>query len=189
MDSIAERMMGILTNPQHEWDVIKKEKITVAEMMTRYAVFMAAITPVSLFIGYSLVGSHGNRHIYKYAAGNGIAIAVLTYVLLLVGVLVLSFIIDLLAPYFGAKRDIVASAKVAIFSSTASWVGGVFYMLPALELLCNLFDIYSIVLLYMGIKKIKHPPKDNTPGYFILTLAAAVVYFFIIQVAAFPSHW
>ena len=99
---------------------------------------------------------------------------------LLVSVYVLGWIIDALAPSFGSTKDLIASLKVAVYSYTAAWVGGIFHILPYLSFLAALISIYSLVLLYMGLKRVKTVPDDKMIGYFVVIIVVAIILYFII---------
>ena len=53
----------------------------------------------------------------------------------IVGVLILAFIIDALAPTFGAQKNRSQALKVAVYSYTPAWIAGVLNILPALGVL------------------------------------------------------
>lgn len=187
MDSVFNRVVAILTNPQEEWGVIQKEKIAINEMLIRYVLIVAAIPAVSFFLGHSVIGFQGSGVVYRYTLGTCLSFALSMYIFLVVSVFIVAFIIDVLAPYFGAKRNMVSSTKVAVFSHTACWIGGIFYLVPAISFFIFLFDIYALVLLYMGIQRLKHPSKGNMAGYFIITIAAVIVSFFFREMIIHPG--
>ena len=95
------------------------------------------------------------------------------------GVFVLSRIISLLAPGFSGQRNDVQGLKAAAYSSTAHWIGGVFQVLPALNLVSLLFSLYSLVLLYIGLPIVMKVPKDRAMGYTAVVIIIAVVVFLI----------
>ena len=98
-----------------------------------------------------------------------------------VSVYLVAFILDSLAPSFGAQKDMVQSMKVVVFASTASWVGGIFNLIPALSILAMLIGIYGLYLLYLGMKLLKEPPQDKLMGYFIVTLIVTIVVTVVIS--------
>ena len=49
-------MIALVTKPKEEWQSIKSEKMSVADMFTKYAIILAAIPAVAGFIGYTVVG-------------------------------------------------------------------------------------------------------------------------------------
>ncbi|MBU4269182.1 MAG: YIP1 family protein [Acidobacteria bacterium] len=179
--NLIKRVKNILLTPKTEWQVIKGEPLSIAGMFTKYAMILAAIPALAGFIGYSLVGvSLPFFGTFRYPLSRGLAWALLTYVLSLAGAFFLALIVDNLAPWFGAKKNLVASAKAVVFANTAAWIGGIFAIFPSLSMLAALVGIYSLVLLWMGMKLLKEVPPGKMTGYFLVTLIAAVAIFFLI---------
>lgn len=178
--NLVDRVKNLILSPAKEWEVIKGETWTTAELFTKYAVILAAIPAVAGFLGYSFFGlSYGFGSI-KLGVGTSLTWAVLTYILSLVGVFILGFIIDALAPSFGSTKDMIASLKVAVFSSTPAWVAGILNIFPALGILVVIASIYGLVLLYMGLERVKSVPKEKMVGYFVVVLIAAILVYIII---------
>ena len=178
--NLVDRAKNILFSPASEWETIKAEPITINELFTRYAVILAAIPAIAGLIGYTVFGISFGLGRITLGMGTIITWAILTYILSLVSVYILGWIIDALAPSFGSTKDLVASMKVSVFSYTAAWVGGIFHILPYLSVLAGLISIYSLVLLYMGLKRVKTVPDDKMVGYFVVIIIVAIVLYFII---------
>lgn len=179
-NAIIKRAIAIITKPKEEWEVIKNESMTIADMFFKYAIILAAIPAIAGFIGWVAIGRSFGFGTLRVPFANGLVWAVLTYVLSLGGVYLMAFIIDALAPSFGSGKDMNRSMKVAVFSNTAAWIGGIFNIIPALAIVGLLCGIYTLVLLYMGLKSLKEVPQDKMAGYFVVTLIVEIVIFFII---------
>ncbi len=179
--NLIDRAKNILITPKTEWEVIKNENLSVAEMFTGYAVILAAIPAIAGFIGRSLIGITvpfvGTT--IKIPIGTGLVWAVLYYLLTLAGVYVIALIMDALAPSFGSSKNLVASLKVAVFSSTAAWLAGIFTIFPLLSIL-SIVGLYSLYLLYLGMKTVKEPPQDKLVGYFVVLLILTIVVYFVV---------
>ena len=179
--NLLDRAKKILISPKSEWDVIKNEKYSVSELFTRYAIILAAIPAVAALLGFSFIGVSTGFGNYALPFDISLKYAVLTYVLSLAGAYLVAFIMDTLSPNFGAVKNMEDSFKVVVFSYTASWVGGIFLIIPSLSFLASLAGIYSLVLLYMGMQKIKEVPQDKIVVYFIVTLVAAIIVTVIVS--------
>src|SRR4051812_17667627 len=134
---LVSRVKNILIDPQNEWRVIDGEPDTPADILKNYVAILAAIPVVCGFIGASVIGVGP----YRTGFFLGLIAAIIHYVLTLVGVYVIAFLIDALAPTFGGRKDFARAFKVAAYAPTAVWVAGVFSLLPVLSAL-------SIVGLY-----------------------------------------
>jgi hypothetical protein len=178
--NLVERVKNILLAPTKEWEVIKGESTSVGELFSKYAVILAAIPAVAGFIGYSLIGVSVMGVGFRLPIGRSIIWAALQYGIGLVALYILAVIIDALAPSFGAAKNMTDSLKVAVYSMTASWVGGVFMLIPSLYPLYLLAGVYSLVLLYFGIKTVKAPPPEKAVGYFVVSILLAIVLFGVV---------
>jgi hypothetical protein len=175
-NAIIKRVIAIITKPVDEWEVIKNETMTVSDMFLKYAIFLAAIPAIAAFIGFALVGiSLGPFGSFRIPIVNSLIYAIVTYVLSLVGTYVVGMVIDALAPSFGSAKDLTRSMKVAVFASTATWVAGIFLIIPSLSVIAWVGSLYGIYLFYLGLKSLKETPQDKLIGYLIVTIIIAGV--------------
>jgi hypothetical protein len=175
--NLIERAKQTLLSPKSEWEVIDAEQTTTAELYKDYIVPLAANGPVAQIIGTMVVGIMG----YRPAFVAVIAGSLVGYVLTLVGTYILALIIDVLAPNFRGRRNQIQALKVAAYSSTALWVAGIFWLIPALWVLMLLGFFYSFYLLYLGLPKLMKSPVNKALGYTIGVVIAAFVVFVIIN--------
>jgi hypothetical protein len=174
--NVVDRVKRILLSPQSEWEVIDGEVTTPSALYTGYIVPLAAIGPVATVIGFAVFGISvplGDT-VYRVPIGSAITSAIVTYVLTLVGVYVLSLIIDYLAPTFGGTKNPIQALKVAAYSSTAAWVAGIFAIMPGLRVL-SLLGLYSIYLLYLGLPTLMKATKDRAVAYTVLLVVVEFV--------------
>jgi hypothetical protein len=100
---------------------------------------------------------------------------VFTFVMAIVGVFVLSLIIDALAPSFGGEKNSLLALKVAVYSYTPAWVAGVLQVLPVLGVLVVLAGLYGLYLLYLGLPRLMKCPEDKAIGYTVVVVICAIV--------------
>ena len=178
MDLVA-RVKGILLTPKTEWGVIDTEPATVGSLYTGYIIPLAAIPAVAGFIGLTVLGYDFLGTTIRYPMSSGIKHAVLTYLLSLAGTYLLALIIDALAPNFGGQKNQIQALKVAAYSSTASWVAGIFLVVPALSVLAIL-GLYSLYLFYLGLPKLMKAPEEKAMGYTVVVIVCAIVVFMVV---------
>lgn len=178
--NLVDRAKNILITPKTEWEVIKNEQTTTADLFTKYVMILALIPVLATFIGQSLIGvSLGPFGSYKIPVSNGLIYAVVYYILSIVGVYLVAFIIDALAPSFGSTKNMDASLKVAVYSYTAAWLAGIFGIIPILGIL-GILGLYSLYLMYLGLKIVKDTPQDKLVGYLVVVIIIAIVIYFVI---------
>jgi hypothetical protein len=105
--------------------------------------------------------------------------AITTYIMSLITVYVLALIIDALAPTFQGTKNQMQALKVAVYSSTAAWLAGVFILIPALGFL-QILGLYSLYLLYLGLPRLMKTPEDKALVYTAIVIVAAFVIFAVI---------
>lgn len=188
--ALMDRVKKILLQPKQEWPVIEAEQATVGGLYTGYIIPLAAIGPLASLIGWSVFGMRipfvGSMRI---PMGVGIRNAVVVYVLGLVGVFVLALIIDALAPTFSGQKNQIQALKVAAYSYTAAWVGGIFSLIPALAILGLLAGLYSLYLLYLGLPILMKAPQEKAVGYTVVVIIVAIVLYFVIGIIVAQFAW
>jgi hypothetical protein len=172
---LTERVKNIILQPAQEWRVIEKEATTVAELYTSYIMILAAIGPVASIIGLSIFGvSAPFTGTYRLPFGSVIGHAVVSYALALAGVYVFGLVINALAPTFLGTKDEIQALKVAAYSSTASWLAGIFMLVPALSFL-QILGLYSLYLLYLGLPLLMKAPAEKALVYTVIVVVIGVV--------------
>ena len=179
--NLVDRVKRILLSPQQEWEVIDGEATTPSALYTGYIMPLAAIGPIATVIGFASFGISVRLAgpVYRVPIGSAIMSAVVTYVLTLVGVYVLSLIIDYLAPTFGGTKSPIQALKVATYSSTAAWVAGIFAIMPGLRML-SILGLYSVYLLYLGLPVLMKATKDRAVAYTVLVVLVEFVLMMVI---------
>ena len=178
--NIVERAKNLIISPKSEWEIIAPEETSVQDLYFSYALIMALIPTISSFIGRSIIGYSFLGVTIRTPFVRGLIGAIVYLVLALVGVFVLAYIIDLLAPSFNGEKDILSSHKLAVYSATPGWIGGIFSIIPALSIIGLLFSLYGIYVLYLGVTPIKKVPKEKAIVYTLVIIVVAIVIYAII---------
>lgn len=178
---LIDRIKAILLLPGPTWKVIEGEFAKPAQLWVGYILPLAAIGPVARTIGNLAFGKPvlGTGLTNRISLTAAIQQGLIEYVLALVSVFALGQVIALLSPNFGGQKNTVQGLKVAAYASTAHWVGGVFALLPALNLICLLFSLYSLYLLYVGAPIVMKPAKDQAMPFTVVSALAGLVIFLI----------
>ena len=180
--ALVDRVKNILLSPRAEWQVIDAEPATVASLYTGYIMPLAAIPVICQAIGMStigmtipLIGTH-----YRTPVVSAITSAAVLYVFGLIAVFIVALIVDGLAPTFGGTKNQVQALKVVAYSYTASWVGGIFALVPALGIIGFLFALYSLYLLFLGLPVLMKSPADKAVGYTVVVVICTIVVTWVI---------
>ncbi len=180
--NLTTRLRGILLRPRDEWRAVDAEQTDTARLYRGYVVPLAAIGPVATFIGALVFGASvpfvGQ---IRTPVGTLLTQAIVSYALALLAPYVIARIADALAPNFGATKGMAQALKLAVYSSTAVWVAGIFNLLPALSPLA-IVGLYSLYLLYLGVPVLMKAPPERALTYTGAVVGVAIVIFFVIGV-------
>jgi hypothetical protein len=176
---VIERAKNIILKPAETWPVIATEPATTQSIYVPYVLLLAAIGPIAGFIGGQVFGITVFGITYHPPVVGALVSAIVSYGLALGTVFILALVIDALAPNFGGQKDSVQALKVAAYSMTAGWVGGIFGFIPALALIGALFALYGLYLLYLGLPVLMKAPEDKALGYTVVVVVVAIVLFLV----------
>jgi hypothetical protein len=173
---IIQRAKNICLTPATEWPVISAEPATPGGLLTGYAAPLAAIGAIAGFLGGAIIGQTlpfvGH---YRVPLAAGLIAAIFTFCMALVGVFVLSLIIDALAPTFGGQKNSIQALKVAVYSYTPAWIAGVLQIVPLLGILGVFAALYGLYLLYLGLPQLMHSPQEKAIPYTVVVVVCAIV--------------
>lgn len=177
---LAHRVQGILLRSRREWIKIKEEFFPlISQLFSSYVLILAAVPPVIGFLGNLLYG--GFRKPYSgwswSVAGKNLLFSIVTYIFSLIVVYIIGRIINVLAPIFSSRRSNLNSLKLAIYSLTPYWIGGVLYLVPRTGwILRDLVALYGIYILYSGFAaSLMETPKEKVLKYLIVSGILAIV--------------
>lgn len=169
--NIVDRVKRLLLSPDPEWSVIAGEPATLGGLITGYVLPLAALSAIGSLLGTLFIGL-GLMFALRVAIG-GLVMAI-------IAVVILSVIIDALAPTFGVAKNSTNAAKVAAYAPTPVWVGGIFQIIPALgSLIAFVGALYALYLLYLGLMRVMKSPADKAVGYTVVVVLIAIVVGFV----------
>ena len=173
---IIQRAKNICLTPATEWPVIASEPATAGGLITGYAAPLAAIGAIAGFVGGAIIG----RTIpfvgtYRVPFATALVAAIFMFGMALVGVFVLSLIIDALAPTFGGQKNSIQALKLAVYSYTPAWIAGVLQISTLLGILAIFASFYGIYLLYLGLPTLMRSPQDKSVPYTVVVVICAIV--------------
>jgi hypothetical protein len=176
--NLVDRVKNILLQPNSEWKVIEAEQTDPQTLYTSYVIILALIPAVAGFISMAFIASFLGG---KLGFGLVLGAAIAQYVMSLIMVFVVAFIADVLATSFDGKKDLNQALKLVAYAMTASWVAGVFTIIPILGwLLALLGGLYSLYLFYLGVPLLMKVPAEKAIGYTVVVVLAAIIISMVI---------
>lgn len=181
--TLVDRVRNICVSPATEWPVIEQERTDPAALVTGYLLPLAAIGALAGFIGRVFVGiTVPLMGTYRASVMSGLVGACVAIVGTVIGCFVIAFLINALAPTFGARQDSNQALKTAVYSYTPGLVAAVLTILPVLGSLVSIVaGLYGLYLLYIGLPVTMKAPKDKTVAYTIVIVIAAIVLGFVVS--------
>lgn len=180
--SLINRVKNMILTPKTEWPVVEAEPTSIGQLYTSYVAPLALVAAVLAFIHVSLIGIHlpfGGTIRQPFTMG--LMSLVMTLVGAFIGLLVVGFVINVLAPTFGGTRDMRQAVKTAAYAFTPAWVGSVFGLLPTLSTLLQLAaDCYAIYVLYLGLPVMMRGKPEKAAGYTASVVVCTIILGFVV---------
>lgn len=177
--NLIQRARNIITNPKQEWMVISHEQPNTAKLIAGYALILAMIPAIASFLAYGMIGISFLGSTYRNIS-SGLLQGISQLLAAVIGVYLLAWVIDLIAPSFESEKNMGKSLQLAVYSSTAQWVAGIFLLIPGLRWLAVLGGLYAIYLLATGLPVLKKTPQDKVTSYVVVTILAMLVIGFVL---------
>ena len=183
--AIIARVQRLILSPGTEWDAIAGEPADMQKIYMGYVGPLVIASALAAAIGMSVIGvSVPYAGTFRVGIAAALSSAILQVIIGLVMVYVVAFVINALAPNFGATQDMGNAFKLAAYAPTPSWVAGLVMILPSLGIVALLGGLYSLYLLYVGLPKLMKPAQDQTLVYTLAIIGVMVVAAVVIGAVA-----
>jgi len=170
--ALIDRVKNICLSPSTEWPVIAEEATPPGTLVSGYIAPLAAIGAIAGFVGGSIVGL---PFIGRTPVFTGVLVAAFTFAMAIVGVFIVSVVINVLAPTFGGQQSFPQALKLAVYSYTPAWVAGALHVVPPLGVLAIIAALYGLYLLYLGLPRLMQCPDDKALPYTAVVVVCAIV--------------
>ena len=180
ISAIIDRVKNILLKPKETLALAKAEQPSMQDLIV-YLAIVAIPTLIGIIIGYGVVGIGGFGYHFRVPIGGAITLGILQYVLAIVGIIILGYIVNALAPTFSSKPNQIQATKLVAYTATPWLVAGILYIFPPLSILVILAGIYGLYIMYLGMPVFMETPEDKKLIYLIVSI---VVYIIIMAVVS-----
>jgi hypothetical protein len=198
-DSLIARVRALLLTPKEELPKTIAEPGDFKSLLP-YVLVLLSIGALARFISAGIIGQYvAPQVVFGMKIGGGwfrapIASLVGAIFSVALGVGVwwfFAFILNTLAPSFGARKDDAAAYKVAAWTATPIWVAGALAILgsvPYLGWLATLAQIgalvYAVLIGMWALPLLMGTPESKAPGHILasmgITLAVTAVVGFVL---------
>ena len=173
--NIVQRVTNIMLRPKQEWLVIETEQPNITRLRGGYALVLAMIPALASVLKYGILG-YNFLGLTTRNLGTGIQQGLTHLIGSLVGVYLLAWVINELAPSFESPKNFGRSLQLAVYCYTPQWLAGILILFSTkLNMIMFVVSLYAIYLLATGIPVLKETPKEKVTGYVALTIIAMIV--------------
>lgn len=180
MEKLILKIKKVLMEPKTVWSEIQTENETVSSLLKSYILPLAAIPAIASLIGYWLIGINvppwGRMASFEW----GLNQAISSYIAIVAGILLTSWVISWLAPKFGTTVTLDNAVKLVTYSYFPIFIGGIFYLIPSLAIIASLAGIYGLYILYQGFTPITGVSDKKRTSYYVVSLITMIVLFFVL---------
>jgi hypothetical protein len=172
MKGFLLRVKNILVRPQEEWKVIQEERTTYWQLIGGYVAVIAAVPPLSalaerLIFGRGIVGSSPLGHV--------LALNVLWYFMIIINMVITSAVITAVVTSKEPCWFSLQGLQLASFSFTPLFLAGVPAIIPRLNWFFYPSIVYSIYLLYLGIRTMTGAGRGKAVARAVVSFFAAAL--------------
>jgi hypothetical protein len=180
---ILSRAYGLMREPKKEWEQIRAEETTVANILIGYVAPLAALPIVCDLIGQSMFA-----HALQLDFGQSLIRAMITWLISIGIVFFLGIVVNVAAESFEAEKNNLAAQKIAAYSYTPAFLSGVLLLWPPLGWLPLVALAWGVFIMFRGLPVLMRAPQESSPGYAAtVTIAAMIGTIVLLAVAAAVS--
>lgn len=176
---VIKQAIDICLNPKGSLEKLKDKKVTLKDIII-YLAIVGVPTFLGVFIGYGIVSYNVNF------LGWGFALAIVQYVLSIIGIIVFGYILNALAENFKTKQNLMQALKLVAYAATPWLLIGIISIFPAASPVIFLGGLYGLYILYLGIPILMKTPKDQQIPYLIIGI---IVYFIVMVIIWWLIGW
>jgi hypothetical protein len=187
--SLVERVRGLLVEPRDVLPATLAESGAIKDLL-RYVIPLAAIGPLVGFLSAGLIGHYQpatnifNTVIpsaYVRAPGTALVGSILRFAVSIGGWLLFAYVLDWLAPQFGARKDADGARKTAACAVTPIFLAGalgLFNSVPHLDWLIYVGDLaalgYGALIGAWALPLHLSTPEPKAAGHIVAAMGISV---------------
>jgi hypothetical protein len=183
---MVTHMWGLFAHPEKEWTAIAKENRTIGKFYLTHVLPLAAIPPISGYIGTTYIGWQVvTREVQKLTPQSALWIAILSYLTILVAVFTIGKLIHWMGQTYDAHRTLAQCIALAAYTATPLLLMGIMLLYPMLwlNLVLGLPVLaYAVYLLYTGVPIMMNISKER--GFLFSSAVLAVGLVALVAVLA-----
>ena len=174
-----QHIIGLFTDPSQQWEKIREQYSSGSGSPVGHVMVMALIPALSGYFGTTQVGWRiGVGDPIRITGDSALAIAIIYYLVLLVGVFSIGWVIHLLGKAYEVNKPLPMCIALAAYTATPLFLIGIMQVYPVLwlNMLIGLPALaYTVYLLYSGLPILMEIPAEKGFLYSSAVLAVGLV--------------
>ncbi len=155
---IQSRLLNIIIKPIAEWQVIKREKNEINNLISTFVLpIVGIVAAVALIFGTVNVDLL-----------NGFGMFVSIFITNLLSVVIASYILLELPKSFGGETNLGTASAIVIYASVPSWIVTVVVSVNPVLVHLHWLSLYSYIIFYFGLSALIEIPADKRVGFNII---------------------
>lgn len=184
---MIHHVLGLFTHPDQEWREIRGEEESISHMYLTHTLILAAIPPISAFIGTTQFGwVVAGRAPVMLTVDSALWMAIMSYIAMLVGVAVMGAFIHWMARTYDATPSLARCIAFATYTATPLFIAGLAALYPHVWMgmvIGTAAVSYTVYLLYVGLPTFMNIPSDEGFLFSSSVLAVGLVVLVAIMAA------
>lgn len=176
MEKLISEIRDLIRSPGSTFERLKATETSQSEITKNMLIYLAAIPAVAGFLGRVVIGY--NTAFYtgyaRVSFFSGLISAILMFVLTIIGVYVISYIVNGLAVNFGGEKSELNAFKLTVYSFIPVLVLGVFSLVPSLSGL-YILGLYGVYVFYVGAPILMQVKEDKVLTYTVIISLISIV--------------
>jgi len=177
---LLSHVWGLFAHPREEFLLIQKEQADRPTQYIAYILILAAIPPVSVYIGSTMTGWRiGEGDITRMTVPSTLSLCILLYLAIIAEIYVLGRAIDWMrATYTDLSKRELSGLALATYIVMPLLVLSVFAVYPTIWMILITMIVassYSAYLLYAGVPIVFNIPKERGMMFSSAILAIGLV--------------
>ena len=174
-----QHIIGLFVDPPQQWGKIREQYASGQNNSVIHIFILAAIPAIAGYIGTTQVGWRiGVGDPIKITGDSAIAIAIIYYIAMLVGVFCIGWVIQMLGKAYEVVKPLPLCIALASYTATPLFLIGVMEVYPVLwlNMLLGLPALaYTVYLLYTGLPIMMEIPPEKGFLYSSAVLAVGLI--------------
>ncbi|HUJ17079.1 MAG TPA: Yip1 family protein [Nitrospirota bacterium] len=175
MNALFPRVKNMLIRPGQEWQAVRDEATTYDRILFRYVGILAVIPPAAAVTARMIF----DGPVPNGAPGSSLLSAALTntlwYCMYVLNVMTAGMIVTAVMASPGSRWDALQGFKIAAYSFTPLFIAGFIAVLPRMGWIIDAAILYSVYLLYLGIRELASLGKGRAAWYALGSFLSAAV--------------